>query len=95
VLTLTITAAITAGCSTESSFDDEPVSWECLRVKTLVDLTSSMPVGEARSLLDALTRDARLTLAEAEYATDLLGALDGIDDAEELGDHLDGVPCDL
>jgi hypothetical protein len=54
-----------------------------------------MSVGQARGLLQDLTVDPRLSADEAVYASDLLAALDGVDDTEELGDRLDDVPCTL
>jgi hypothetical protein len=88
-------ALTTLGCSLENPADDEGLSWECLRVRTIVDLTISMSVGQARGLLQDLTVDPQLSADEAVYARDLLGALDGVDDSEQLGDRLDGVPCTL
>jgi hypothetical protein len=88
-------ALTTMGCSLGNPADDEGLSWECLRVRTIVDLTISMSVGQARGLLEDLTIDPQLSAEEAVYARDLLGALDGVDDSEELGDRLDGVPCTL
>lgn len=88
-------AVATVGCSLESSAEDDGLSWECLRVRTIVDLTVSMSVGEARGLLQDLTVDPRLDAEEAVYARDLLAALDGVDDTDELGDRLDAVPCAL
>jgi hypothetical protein len=88
-------ALTSVGCTLDNSADDDGLSWECLRVRTIVDLTFSMPVGQARGLLQDLTVDPRLSSDEAVYARALLAALDGVDDSEELGDLLDDVPCTL
>ena len=79
----------------EDSFSDEPQSWACLRVKTMVDLTSSMPLSTARELLDVLVADTTLTPEETAYAVSLRAAVDDGDPTDELGDRLDGVPCTL
>lgn len=91
---LLIAGALT-GCTVDDPSDATGLSWECVRVKTAVDLTSSMTVGEARGLLRDAKVDPAWTADEKGYVQALLGGLRGVDDTETLGERLDTVPCTL